>query len=291
MRASDTPPGYYLMFVIDGAGVPSMARCSASTSTRRRTLPLTTRPPLAAAAAAPFQLSCASDEITRRCSRPLTRPIVNQIGPRCVKIDQFGRWIGDPVNGPVTGTSTTGTAFTKTCPRDFAVSGFRGRAAQYVDQSRLQCRALTASGGMTGRQLSRRPSAVPAGRRKVRSRAAPAIRSMRSTGAPAAGSTTSACCAGAAAVTPDQHQFVARDRQSGRAVRASSGAAVNLQIPASRRRRRHVDLQRYESAAGLTIVPSTGLISRNANGRRRLHTSRSRSTTARGATLPAFSGT
>ena len=51
---------------------------------------------------------------------------------------------------PVTGTPTTGTAFDKLCPRDFAVSGFRGGAAQYVNQIELQCRALTPSGGLTG---------------------------------------------------------------------------------------------------------------------------------------------
>ncbi len=75
---------------------------------------------------------------------------VNQVGPQCVKVDQFGRWIGDPVKGPVTGTTATGTLFDKVCTRDSAVSGFRGVSSQYVNQIELQCRALTPSGGLTG---------------------------------------------------------------------------------------------------------------------------------------------
>ena len=42
-----------------------------------------------------------------------------------VRVDQLGRWIGDPVDGPLTGTDTTGFDFTRSCPRDYAVSGFR----------------------------------------------------------------------------------------------------------------------------------------------------------------------
>ena len=36
------------------------------------------------------------------------------------------------------------------CPRDYAVSGFRGSSAQYVNQIEIQCRALAPNGSLTG---------------------------------------------------------------------------------------------------------------------------------------------
>jgi hypothetical protein len=77
------------------------------------------------------------------------RHVVNRVGLQCIQIDQSGRWIGNPVNRGTAGAAT-GTAFTKTCPRDFAISGYSARSAQYVDQLNFQCRALTAAGKVTG---------------------------------------------------------------------------------------------------------------------------------------------
>ncbi len=51
----------------------------------------------------------------RRSARPLC-DYVNQVGPQCVRVDQFGRWIGDPVARPVTGTTTTGTRIQQDLP-------------------------------------------------------------------------------------------------------------------------------------------------------------------------------
>jgi YVTN family beta-propeller protein len=45
---------------------------------------------------------------------------------------------------------TGGSAYTKTCARDSAVSGFRGRGFQYLDQLDIECKALNTSGRTTG---------------------------------------------------------------------------------------------------------------------------------------------
>ena len=49
----------------------------------------------------------------------------------------------------ITGTAGT-TSYTKTCPVNSAISGFRGRFSQYVDQLDFECRPLTSSGKLTG---------------------------------------------------------------------------------------------------------------------------------------------
>ena len=131
-------------------------RCCASTSTRRRTSRSTTRR-RSAAAAAPRSTSRAQPT---RCSSACTaasRHYVNQVGPQCVKVDQFGRWIGDPVNGALTGTTTTGTAFNEICPRDSAVSGFRGALVSVRRSDRTSSAARYAERRPHGRgHLSRR---------------------------------------------------------------------------------------------------------------------------------------
>ena len=62
-----------------------------------------------------FQLACNVDEILVGVHGKYAT-YVNQIGPQCVKMDQFGQWIGSPVDRAVTGTTTSGSSFSKTCP-------------------------------------------------------------------------------------------------------------------------------------------------------------------------------
>ncbi len=149
VRASDTPPGFYLLFVIDAAGVPSPGRMLRINIDPNPNTAVDYTPTIGGGGGIAYLLACSDDEILVGVHGNYAT-YVNQIGPRCVKMDQFGRWIGDPVNGPVTGDTTSGTGFTKTCPRDFAVSGFEGRSGQYVNQLDIECKALTAAGGLTG---------------------------------------------------------------------------------------------------------------------------------------------
>ena len=78
-----------------------------------------------------------------------TATYVQQVSPLCVRVNQNGQWLGTPVARGITG-SAGATSYSKTCPANSAISGFRGRASQYVDQLDFQCRALAAGGGMTG---------------------------------------------------------------------------------------------------------------------------------------------
>jgi YVTN family beta-propeller protein len=148
-RTSDTPPGYYLLFVIDDAGVPSEASILSLNIDPTPNTAVDYTPSIGGGGGAPFQIACPVDETVVGVHGNFGT-YVNQIGPQCVKVDQIGRWIGDPVNGAVTGNTTSGTPFTRTCPRDFAVSGFKGRSDQYVNQVEIECRALTGDGGLTG---------------------------------------------------------------------------------------------------------------------------------------------
>ncbi|MBT8084456.1 MAG: putative Ig domain-containing protein [Woeseia sp.] len=148
-RASDTPPGFYLLFVLDEFGVPSIASILRINIDPTPEVAVDYTAAIGGAGGAPFRLACKVDEVLVGV-HGRTATYVNQIGPQCVRMDQFGHWIGDPVSRPVTGTTNSGTAFAKTCPRDFAVSGFQGRAGQYVNQLNVECRALTSAGGLTG---------------------------------------------------------------------------------------------------------------------------------------------
>lgn len=149
VRASDTPPGFYMLFVFDDNGVPSESSMLRINIDATPNVAVDFTPAIGGGGGGPFQLSCNSDEVLVGIHGKYAT-YVNQVGPTCVAIDQFGRWIGDPVERPVTGNTTTGTSFAKNCERDSAMSGFRGRAGQYVNQIEIECRALTAGGGLTG---------------------------------------------------------------------------------------------------------------------------------------------
>lgn len=66
---------------------------------------------------------------------------IDRIGAICQPVDALGRWTGaSRTTGTVGGTG--GTPFQRLCPRDHAVSGFRGRGGMYVDELGIRCRPL-----------------------------------------------------------------------------------------------------------------------------------------------------
>lgn len=148
-KVTDMPPGYYLMFAFNQSGVPSHAKIVRVNIPANPLIELDYTAVVGGSGGAPFQVSCNSDETVVGIFGNSAGTYVNRVGVRCVQVDQSGRWIGNPVNRGSAGTAT-GTAYTKTCPPDFAVSGYRGRASQFVDQLDFQCRALTPSGKLTG---------------------------------------------------------------------------------------------------------------------------------------------
>ena len=148
-RASDTPPGFYHLFVLNSAGVPSVSKIIRINVDTTPSTAVDYTPTIGGSGGGGYTLACNSDEVLVGVYGNYAT-YVNQIGPRCVQMDQFGRWIGNPVSRALTGTTTTGTPFTKTCARDFAMSGFKGKTSQYVNQLDIECRALTPTGGLAG---------------------------------------------------------------------------------------------------------------------------------------------
>ncbi len=142
------PPGYYMLFVLDGAGVPSTAKIV------RVAIAVTQNPPsdvtaaIGGAGGAPFQLACDTGEVIVGI-RGTTATYVQQVAPQCVKVNQSGQWIGSPVERGITGAAGA-TAYLKMCAVNQAISGFRGRSSQYVDQLDFECRPLTSTGKLTG---------------------------------------------------------------------------------------------------------------------------------------------
>ena len=74
---------------------------------------------------APFQVSCNADEAVVGVYGNSAGTYVNRVGVHCIQIDQSGRWIGNPVESRLRRARRPGTAFTKTCARDFAISGYQ----------------------------------------------------------------------------------------------------------------------------------------------------------------------
>ena len=147
-RAGDLPPGYYMLFVLNQQGVPSVARMVR--------VGITTTDPgtadfIAAAGGnggAAFTLACEANEVLVGV-RGSTATYVNQVAPQCVRVNASGQWVGSPVERGITGTAGT-TNYTKSCPANQAISGFRGRFSAYVDQLDFECRPLTSNGKLTG---------------------------------------------------------------------------------------------------------------------------------------------
>jgi YVTN family beta-propeller protein len=149
-RASDAPGGYYMLFVIDNQGVPSMAKIVRMSIAANPNVAVDYTAAIGGGGGIAYTLACNSDEVAVGVAgRASTTDYVYQLGPQCARVDQFGHWVGDPVSrGAIGGTG--GTPFTKTCPRDFAISGFSGRSATYVNQLNFECKALTSTGRVTG---------------------------------------------------------------------------------------------------------------------------------------------
>jgi len=152
VQAPDTagaaPPGYYLLFVIDDVGVPSVAKIM-RVNIAGQGQPTDETPTIGGSGGSPFNISCDTGEALVGVFGFANSYIVKRVGVRCVRVDSAARWIGDPVDRGSAGGSTGG-AYTKTCPRDFAIAGFKGRASGAVNQLDFECRALDSSGSLVG---------------------------------------------------------------------------------------------------------------------------------------------
>ena len=147
-RAGDLPPGYYLLFVLNGQGVPSVARVVRVGVTITDPAASDFVAAAGGAGGTPFTLACDTGEVLVGV-RGSTAAYVNQVGPLCVRVNQSGQWIGAPAERGITGRVGT-TSYSKMCPAGQAISGFRGRFSSYVDQLDFECRPITSAGKLAG---------------------------------------------------------------------------------------------------------------------------------------------
>ncbi len=86
-RAGDLPPGYYMLFVLNTQGVPSVARMVrvGISSTEPPASDFT--PGAGGTGGAPFTLACEANEVVVGV-RGSTATYVNQVGPLCVRVNQ-----------------------------------------------------------------------------------------------------------------------------------------------------------------------------------------------------------
>jgi hypothetical protein len=147
------PPGYYLLFLINDKGAPSIAsivRINIPDAT-----PRSATITVGGGGGEPFALSCNSREALVGVYGLADGSYVSRVGVQCVPVDSQARWVGNPVRRGATGGST-GSSYTRTCPRDFAVSGFQARASDGIHKLQIECKHLDASGHLigTGQYLS-----------------------------------------------------------------------------------------------------------------------------------------
>jgi len=147
--ASEAPPGYYLLFVIDDVGVPSVAKI-VQVNIVPPSPPSEDTPTIGGSGGTAFNVACNDDEALIGVYGFATTTNVRRIGVQCVQVDAAAHWIGDPVDRAATAGSK-GTAYTRTCPRDYAIAGFKGRSStEAVKQLDFECRALDPSGSLVG---------------------------------------------------------------------------------------------------------------------------------------------
>jgi YVTN family beta-propeller protein len=143
------PPGYYMLFVLDENGVPSRAKMVKVNIAVSQELPSDVTAAIGGGGGNPFQLACEAGEVLAGV-RGSSGTFVQQVGPLCVTVNPSGQWIGSPTARGLTGTTAGSATYTRTCPVNSAISGFRGRSSLYVDQLDFECRALTSTGKLTG---------------------------------------------------------------------------------------------------------------------------------------------
>jgi Domain of unknown function (DUF1929) len=146
--ATEAPPGYYLLFVINDVGVPSVGKI-VRVNIAGQSQPLDETPTIGGSSGTAFNIACNAGEALAGVYGLANSNYVRRIGVRCVRVDSAGHWVGNPVNRGAAGGST-GSPYTQTCPRDFAIAGFKGRASQSVNQLNFECRALDPSGALVG---------------------------------------------------------------------------------------------------------------------------------------------
>ena len=256
-RAGDVPPGYYMLFVLNAQGVPSVARMVrvGITTADPTPGPISRRRP-AARAARRSRSPAKPTKCSSACAAPRP-PTCNQVAPQCVRVNPTGQWIGTPVERGITGTAGA-TNYTKTCPANPAISGFRGRFSAVRRPARFRMPAADVERqARRAPARSSAPSARPPARRRAPGAATRTTRCSPFTAAREAGSTASACSA-----VRRRRPFVNTPPTLANPGNQSTpvGSAVDLPISASDVDGNTLTFSAIGLPPGLTVNAATGSI-------------------------------
>ena len=143
------PPGYYMLFVLNQAGVPSEAKILRVNNGRPEDIEVRWTGRLGGTGGNAFELACPAGQVLAGVSGHVDSSQVRRVAPRCVAVTASGAWSGTPTEQGTAG-AVGGSSFTRTCPSGSAVVGMRGRAGNILGQLVLSCRPLVKPGRVSG---------------------------------------------------------------------------------------------------------------------------------------------
>lgn len=146
---ADLTPGYWLAFVINAAGTPSVGKLVRIDPTTAQTAaPWTAQ--IGGNGGGPFRLDCPSGNVLAGVSGYADALGVNRLVPLCVKAAANGTWQGTPAAIGQTG-GPWGAAYTRQCATNSAVSSFQGKTGGGVlSQLVLECKNLIGTDKVAG---------------------------------------------------------------------------------------------------------------------------------------------
>jgi len=159
--ANIAPPGYYMMFLIDQNGTPSVGKMINieldEVDEPEPTFTLTNSPEIGRTGGNPFSVDCGTDQVLAGIDVRAGYAL-DAIAPRCVSVNANGDWIGNPSRRGGLKGGSGGSLRTSQCPSNYAVVGYNGsRGGGWYDfvagYIQLNCRKLNSpvsvSGGIT----------------------------------------------------------------------------------------------------------------------------------------------
>lgn len=148
-NAAQATPGTYLLFVINGSGVPSVGKLVSVPTPANPAVKVDHTPAVGEdMQGAEFTLACpAGSALVGLFGGGSSE--VSRVGPRCAAINRQGVWQGSATDGSSVGSGGT-TTFIRTCAANSVVTGFRAQSSNGLIQVDLSCQKLGGAGRATG---------------------------------------------------------------------------------------------------------------------------------------------
>jgi hypothetical protein len=161
-NAYETPPGYYLLFILDDAGVPSIGKFLDINVATELTVNYTDT--VGSLGGASFNLDCGNGSVLAGVNVGYGLNRMDNLDALCVTVNSAGEWLGAPTaTGNMQGGSYSGYGAYDTvdastlCPENQAVIGFTGARgdgdqpfSNFAGSIQLQCQPLISPGTTAG---------------------------------------------------------------------------------------------------------------------------------------------